>query len=499
MSNNMLLVVESLSNEKGVDQETIFQALEAALASATRKKRGEELAVRVAIDRNTGEYATFRQWTVVADDEEDIEFPEASIRLSEAHERDTSLEVGQVVEELMGSVEFGRIASQAAKQVLTQKVREAERRQVVELYMPRVGELISGQVKRIERGSLVLDLGGNAEALVPREHMIPREPVRSGDRVRGLLLGVREEQRGPQLIVSRTAPEFLIELFKLEVPEVGQGLIEIKGAARDPGLRAKIAVQAKDKRIDPVGACVGMRGARVQSVSNELAGERVDIVLWDENPPQFVISAMAPAEVESIVVDEDAHSMQIAVDEEKLGRAIGAGGQNIRLASELTGWTLNVMTEEEAETRNQDEVVKIIEQFMLQLEVDQEVAEILVEEGFTTLEEIAYVPEAEMLEIDGFDEEIVEALRARARDALLTRAIATAEHADEQPEADLLALKGVDAQLAAKLAAAGVRTRDDLAELATDELCETSGLEAQAASDLIMRARAYWFEDQGAS
>lgn len=492
MNKQVLQVVEALSNEKGVDKEIIFEAIEAALASATRKKRGEEIQVRVIIDRQTGAYEAFRQWEIVADDAE-IENPAAQLRLSEAQAQDDELEVGDVIQEPMEAEDYGRIGAVAAKQVIVQKVREAERRQVIDAYRPRIGQLISGIVKRLERGNLILDLGANAEALVPREQMIPREPIKTGDRVRGLLQDVRLEQRGPQLAVSRTAPELLVELFKLEVPEVGQGLIEIRGAARDPGLRAKIAVQAKDKRIDPVGACVGMRGARVQSVSNELAGERIDIVLWDENPAQFVINAMAPAEVESIVVDEDAHSMQIAVAEEKLGRAIGAGGQNIRLASELTGWSLNVMTQADAEKRNQAEVNKVRQLFMDRLGVDEDVADVLIEEGFSSLEEIAYVPEAEMLQIEGFDEEIITELRSRARDSLLTQAIATAEHKAETPSLDLDSLTGMTPEMAAKFRAKGINDRDELAECATDEVVAIAGLDGKAAGDLIMAARAHWF------
>ncbi len=494
MSKNVLLVVDAVSNEKGVDKETIFEAIEAALASATRKRAGEDIGVRVAIDREDGSYDTFRQWEVV-DDEVEIENPAAQIPFSEAKKEHADIEIGDFIEEPMESVEFGRIAAQTAKQVIVQKVREAERAQVVEAYKPKIGELISAQVKRMERGgNAILDLGGNAEALVGREHMIPREPLRINDRVRGLLLKISEETRGPQLIVSRTAPEFLVELFKLEVPEVGQGLIEIKGAARDPGLRAKVAVQAKDKRIDPVGACVGMRGSRVQNVSNELAGERIDIVLWDENPAQFVINAMAPAEVESIVVDEDAHSMIIAVNEEKLAQAIGRGGQNVRLASELTGWTLNVMTEEEAEERHAEEGTAAVQLFQEQLDIEEDVAVVLVEEGFTTLEEVAYVPEQEMLEIEGFDEEIVEELRNRARDALLTRAIASAEHEDEDSAEGLMSVEGMDAETAATLMAGGIANRDDLADQAVDDVVEL-GIDEERAGELIMAARAHWFAD----
>lgn len=498
MNKNVLLVVDAVSNEKGVDKEIIFEAIEAALASATRKRKSEDIGVRVAINREDGSYETFRQWEIVEDDAE-IENPSAQIKLSEAQAEQSDLEVGDIIEEPMESVEFGRIAAQAAKQVIVQKVREAERSQVIDAYKSKVGELVSGQVKRVERGgnTAILDLGGNAEAMISREHLIPREPLRINDRVRGLLLEISQELRGPQLVVSRTDPNFLVELFKLEVPEVGQGLIDIKGAARDPGLRAKVAVQAKDKRIDPVGACVGMRGSRVQNVSNELAGERIDIVLWDENPAQFVINAMAPAEVESIVVDEDAHSMIIAVAEDKLAQAIGRGGQNIRLASDLTGWTLNVMTVEEADQRHEEEGTASVQMFQEQLDVDEEVAIVLVEEGFTTLEEVAYVPEQEMLAIEGFDEEIVEELRNRARDALLTQAIATAEH-EEDDETGLMSVEGMDADTADKLKAAGILNRDDLAEQAVDDVAEI-GIDEVRAGELIMAARAHWFADEESS
>ena len=506
MNKNVLLVAEAVSNEKGVDKEIIFEAIEAALASATRKKHGGDIAVRVSVNRETGAYETFRRWEVIdesATDEEGeplaIEEPERQISLEEARKTHPDIQAGEFVEEPMESVEFGRIAAQAAKQVIVQKVREAARAQVVEQYEDRVGELVTGLVKRMERGAVILDLGGNAEAIIPREEVIPREPMRPGDRVRGYLYDVRTEPRGPQLFVTRTRPEFLIELFKLEVPEVGQGLIELRGAARDPGLRAKIAVQAKDRRIDPVGACVGMRGSRVQSVSNELAGERIDIVLWDENPAQFVINAMAPADVESIVMDEDAGSMDLAVAEDKLAQAIGRGGQNIRLASDLTGWDLNVMTLEEADAKSEAEGEQLQTMFREQLDVDDEVAVILVQEGFTTVDEIAYVPPAELLEIEEFDEDVVEELRARARDVLLTRAIASVEGGDaSEPAEDLLALEGMDETLAADLAANGVVTREDLAEQGVDELVEISGLDEQRAGELIMAARAHWFADEEA-
>ena len=497
MNKAILQVVEVVSNEKGVDIDIIFEAIEAALASATKKRYGEEIDVRVTIDRETGDYETFRRWEVLADDAdaEIFESVDRQMRHMDAVDIQADIDVGDYIEEPLENVEFGRIAAQAAKQVIVQKVREAERAQVVEAYQDRVGELLTGLVKRMERGSVIIDLGSNAEAMIPREHVIAREPMRPGDRVRGYLYEVRSEVRGPQLFMSRTMPEFLIELFKLEVPEIAQGLIELKGAARDPGLRAKVAVQAKDKRIDPVGACVGMRGSRVQSVSNELAGERIDIVPWDENIAQFVINAMQPAEVESIVVDEDSHAMAIAVVEEKLAQAIGRGGQNVRLASELTGWTLNVMTVEEAEEKSEAESRSVQEAFMEALDVDAEVAAILVAEGFTTLDEVAYVPTEELVEIEEFDEDIVEELRQRARDALLTRAIASAEHPGAEPAADLKDVEGVDDAIATKLAGAGVVSRDDLAELGTDELMEIIEIDEEAAGKMIMAARAHWFEE----
>ncbi|NGY06144.1 transcription termination factor NusA [Solimonas terrae] len=492
MNKNILLMVDVVSNEKGVEKELIFEALEAALASAAKEQYGDESELRVAIDRETGEYETFRRWTVLEDDSEDFEFPERQIKLSYAGKEQEGAVAGDVIERKVDSVDFGRIGAQKAKQVIVQKVREAERAQIVEAYQDRVGELISGQVKRLERGSVIVDLGGNAEAIILRDHLIPREPVRPSDRIRGYLYEVSPQVRGPQLFLTRTSPEYLMELFKLEVPEIAQGLIELKGAARDPGLRAKIAVQAKDKRIDPVGACVGMRGSRVQSVSNELAGERVDIVPWDENIAQFVINAMAPAEVETVVVDEEAHAMTIGVSEEKLAQAIGRGGQNVRLASELTGWVLNVMTTADAESKKDEENQSVLEMFMEHLDVDAEVAGVLVQEGFTTLEEVAYVPAQEMTEIEEFDEQIVEELRNRARDVLLTKAIAKAEQrAHAQPAEDLLAVDGMDEDTAYQLAEAGYATCEALADLATDELLESlPDFGEERASKLIMSARA---------
>ena len=502
MSKEILMVVDAVSNEKGVDKEIIFEAMEAALASAAKKRYATEqgladIDVRVRIDRDTGEYETFRRWEVVEDDA-DQEHPQRQITLSAARLDNPDVQVGDFIEEPIESVEFGRIAAQTAKQVIVQKVREAERAQVVEAFRDRVGELITGVVKRIERGNVYVDLGGNAEAMVPREHVIPREAMRPGDRVRAYLYDVRSEPRGPQLFASRTMPELLIELFKLEVPEVGQGIIEIKGAARDPGLRAKIAVKSNDQRIDPIGACVGMRGSRVQTISNELSGERVDIILWDDNSAQFVINAMSPAEITSIVVDEDSHTMDIAVADDQLSQAIGRGGQNVKLASQLTGWNINVMSESEAQEKVESELRQVQANFQAQLDVDEEVAEVLAQEGFTSVEEIAFVPTSELLEIEGFDEEIVKELRGRARDILLTQAIAAEEHADEIPD-ELLELEGMDEELARALQKIGVKTRDDLAELSTDELMEVEGMDEERAGKLIMAARAHWFEEAEAA
>ncbi len=497
MSKEILLVVDAVSNEKGVDKDIIFEALEAALATASKKRYEGDVDVRVSINRDNGDYATFRRWEVIAD-EEPLEFPDRQILLAEAVTKNPQLEVGSYIEEPQESVAFGRIAAQTAKQVIVQKVREAERAQVVDAYKDRIGELVTGVVKRVERGSVILDLGANAEALISREDMIPRENVRSGDRLRGYLRDVRSEARGPQLFVSRTSPALLIALFKLEVPEAGEGLIEIVAAARDPGSRAKIAVKTNDPRIDPIGACVGMRGSRVQAVSNELAGERIDIILWDDNPAQFVINAMSPAEVKSIVVDEDTHSMDIAVAEEGLSQAIGRGGQNVRLASQLSGWELNVMSESQAEAKSETETEALKASFMEQLDVDEEVGNILVQEGFSSIEEIAYVPVSELVAIEEFDEEIVEELRRRARDVLLTRAIAQ-EETQAEPAEDLLELKGMDRALAHRLAEHGVITREDLAEQSVDELMEVlEGMDEQLASELIMTAREPWFAEQQA-
>lgn len=503
MSKEILMVVDAVSAEKDVDRDIIFGAIEAALATATRKKNRGDIEVRVDIDREDGSYRTYRRWEVMGETDEEgnplngLEFPSRQVTLEAARamEPDLELDIGDFIEEEIDSVEFGRIAAQTAKQVIVQKVREAERAKVVDAYRDRVGDLISGVVKRLSKGNVILDLGGNAEAEIPKPELIARESVRVGDRLRGLLFEIKEEHRGPQLQVTRSRPEFLIELFRLEVPEIGEGLIEVLGAARDPGSRAKIAVHARDARIDPVGACVGMRGSRVQAVSNELAGERVDIILWNENPAQFVINAMAPADVVSIVVDEDKHSMDVAVREDNLSQAIGRGGQNVRLASQLTGWELNVMDENQAAEKSREEATKFVEAFMKDLDVDEEVATILVQEGFTSLDEVAYVPIEEMTEIDEFDEDIVNELRNRASDALLTRAIASEEALDVDPQEDLLTMDGMTEELAYKLAKIGIATMEGLAEQSTDELMEVEGMDEKQAAELIMTARAPWFEE----
>ena len=472
----------------------VFAAVEAALAQATKKLYEGDVDIRVAVDRDSGNYETFRRWKVFADDSKELEVPDHELRMDDAIDIDPGAQVGGFVEQPMESVLFGRIAAQQAKQVIVQKVREAERAQVIDAYNDRIGQLVSGVVKRVDRNGIFVDLGGNAEGFVSRSDMIVREQVKPQDRIKAYLKEVRPEPRGPQLFLTRAAPEFLIELFKLEVPEVGQGLIQILGAARDPGIRAKIAVKSNDPRIDPVGACVGMRGSRVQAVSNEIAGERVDIIPFDANPAQFVINAMSPAEVISIVVDEDTHSMDIAVAEDKLSQAIGRGGQNIRLASQLTGWELNVMSESDAEAKSETESRTLVENFMKNLDVDEDVASILVQEGFSTIEEIAYVPQSELNGIQEFDEEIIKELRNRARDVLLTQAIASEESLDSQiPADDLLLLEGMQPDLALALARRGVRTREDLAEQAIDDLLDIQGLTAEEAGKLIMKAREHWF------
>lgn len=494
MSKEILLVVDAVSNEKGVPKDTIFEAIEAALASATKKRFMEEgVDIRVCIDRKTGEYDSFRRWSVVDDED----FTELSNELPATAAKEEGLVVGDVKEELIPSIEFGRIAAQTAKQVIVQKVREAERAEVIRQYIDQQGGLVSGVVKKTTRDGLIIDLGGNAEAYLSRHEMIPGEKYRMNDRVRAILLEVNPNNRGPQLVLSRTCPEMLIELFKIEVPEISEQLIEIRGAARDPGSRAKIAVKTNDRRIDPVGACVGMRGSRVQAVSNELHNERVDIVLWDDNPAQLVINAMAPAEVASIIVDEDAHSMDVAVAEDNLAQAIGRGGQNVKLARDLTGWRINVMTEEEASGKQEQEADVLIEYFIQHLDIDEDLARTLVDEGFTSLEEVAYVPLEEFLEVEGLDEDLVNELRRRAKNELLTLEIASEEAlADANPEQALLNLEGMDRALASALALKGLTTLDDLAEQSIDDLMDIEAMTEERAGKMIMAARAHWFEDE---
>ncbi|MBW5802669.1 transcription termination/antitermination protein NusA [Coxiella endosymbiont of Ornithodoros amblus] len=498
MNKDILLIVDSMSNERGLSKEVIFEAIEAALAAVTAKRYEEDdVEIRVAIDQKTGDYETFRCWTVVENTNEPLEFPNQEMTLEQAREIDCDLEVGDVIEEPVESVKFGRIAAQQAKQVIVQKVREAERAKIIRQYEKRVGELVIGVVKRVTRESIILDMGENAEALLLREEMIPREAFRINDRLRAHLYSVcQDKKRGPQLLVSRTRPEFLVELFKIEVPEIGEEVIEIKGAARDPGSRAKIAVKTNDGRIDPIGACVGMRGSRVQAVSNELGGERIDIVLWDDNPAQLVINAMAPAEVASIVVDEDSYMMDIAVKKDQLSQAIGRSGQNVRLASELTGWTLNVMSEAEMAQKHEKEAGKIKTVFMEKLDVDEEVADALVQAGFMNLEEVAYVPKEELQGVDGFDEDISAELQRRAGDVLLTQEIAKQELDKKKPAEDLLTLPGMTAELARQLAENEVLTRDDLAEKSVLDLKEIIEIDDEAAANLIMAARAHWFSEE---
>ncbi len=489
MSREILLVVDVMAREKNVTKEVIFGALELALASATKKRFSEEVEVRVSVDRASGDYETFRRWQVVADDE--VEFPSRQIGVSDAQLRDAAVQLEDFVEEPLEPVEFGRIGAQAAKQVILQKIREAEREQILNDFLDRREHLVTGVVKRMDRGSAIIE-SGRIEALLPRDQMIPKENLRVGDRVRAYLMKIDRNIRGPQLVLSRTAPEFLVKLFELEVPEIEEGLLEIKSASRDSGVRAKIAVKSNDQRIDPIGTCVGMRGSRVQAVTGELAGEKVDIVLWSADSAQFVINALAPAEISSIVMDEDSHSMDVVVEEEQLAQAIGRNGQNVRLASELTGWALNILTEEDAQKKSEEESTKICALFMAKLDVDEEVAEILVQEGFSTLEEVAYVPLAEMLEIESFDEDTVNELRSRARNALLTEAIASEEKI-ENIAGDLQHMEGMDNATARMLASKGVSTMDDLADLAVDDLVEMTGMDGERAKQLIMTARAPWF------
>lgn len=504
MNNEIRLVVDAVSNEKNVSKEIVFEALEAALESASKKRYGADWEFKVNINRQTGDYETFRVWKVVDENATNelgevvgLQNPEAELTVEQAKAKKTDAQVGDLIQEPVPSVEFGRIAAQTAKQVIMQRLRAAKRDQVAEEYRQRIGELIAGTVKKVTRENVIIELGNNAEALLRRSDMLPREIVRIGDRVRAYLQDVRSDQRGPQLIVSRTCPEMLLELFKIEVPEIGDGLIELKGAARDPGSRAKIAVLAKDNRIDPVGACVGMRGARVQAVSGELGGERVDIVLWDENPAQYVINAVAPAEVASIIIDDDAKSMDIIVADEQLSAAIGRNGQNIRLASMLTGWELNVISQNQAQTREQEEFEKFSQLFIQHLDVTPEVAGSLVEAGFTSIEEIAYVPTQELMEVEGMDEDLLNTLRERAKDSLLTKAIAQEERLGENaPADDLLEVEGMDKHLAYTLANRGVVTKEDLAELSIDDLLEVEGMDEDRAGKLIMAARKHWFIEQ---
>ena len=489
MSRELLMLVDALAREKNVEKDIVFAALELALASATKKRFKDDVDVRVEIDRETGEYKSFRRWQIVVDEEHEL--PPQQIALTDAIEQKIDKQVGEFVEEPLEPVEFGRIGAQTAKQVILQKIRDAEREQILNDFLQREEFIVTGAIKRMERGNAIIE-SGRIEAALPKDQMIPKENLRIGDRVRAFMLKVDRNNRGPQLILSRTVPEFLIKLFEMEVPEIEEGLLEIKAAARDPGSRAKIAVKSNDQRIDPIGTCVGMRGSRVQAVTAELAGERVDIILWSPDPAQFVINALAPAEVSKITVDEESHSMDVVVDEENLAQAIGRNGQNVRLASELTQWELNIMTEAESQKKNDEEGTVVRKVFMERLDVDEEVANILIQEGFTTLEEVAYVPLNEMLEIESFDEDTVNELRSRARNALLVEAIASEEHV-ENVASDLLTLDGMDNETARVLAAKGVTTQEELADLAVDDLVELTGIDAERAKQLIMTARAPWF------
>jgi N utilization substance protein A len=490
MSREILLLVDALASEKNVSKDVVFSALEMALASATKKKfTDDEMDVRVEIDRHTGQYQTFRRWTVVQN--ELIENESRELTITDARDDDPRIEVGAVIEQPMEAVEFGRIGAQTAKQVILQRIRDAEREQLLNEFLQRREHLITGTIKRIERGNAIIECG-KLEAVLPRDQMIPKENLRVGDRVKAFLLRIDRMGRGPQLVLSRTSSQFLIKLFELEVPEIEEGLLEIKEAVRDAGLRAKIAVKANDARIDPQGTCIGMRGSRVQAVTQELAGERIDIVLWAPEPAQFVINALSPAEVNRIMIDEDNHSMDVVVEEDQLALAIGRSGQNVKLAAELTGWYLNIMTVTEAEEKHQAEDAQLRDLFVTHLAVDEATATVLVQEGFATLEEVAYVPISEMLEIDGFDEELVNELRSRARDAILTQAIASEEKVEGVSE-DLKDIEGLDAELVRKLAENGVSTRDDLADLAVDDLVDMTGIEAEAARAIIMKAREHWF------
>jgi len=494
MGREILLLVDALAREKNVDKEIVFGALELALASAAKKKFTEDVEVRASVDRATGEFTFFRRWEVVKNEE--IEVPSRQYKLHEAQEEDPESQVGEFIEEPLEGMEVGRIGAQTAKQVIVQKIRDAEREQILNDFLARKEHLVTGVIKRMERGNAIVE-SGRLEAMLPRDQMIPKENLRLGDRVRAYVWKVDRLARGPHLMLSRTAPEFIARLFELEVPEIEEGLLEIKGAARDPGSRAKIAVHSKDARIDPIGTCVGMRGSRVQAVTAELAQERVDIVLWNSDPAQFAINALAPAEVTSIVVDEEKHSMDIVVDEENLAQAIGRNGQNVRLAAELTGWELNLMTETDAQKKSEEETSKTRAEFMEKLDVDEEVADILVQEGFATLEEVAYVPLTEMLEIEAFDEATVNELRSRARNALLTQAIASEEKVEHDIE-DLMKVEGMDHDTARLLASKGIATQEDLADFATDDLIELTAIDSERAKTLIMAARAPWFAETNA-
>ncbi len=489
----ILMTVDVLAREKNVPRETVFGALELALAAATKKLLPEEDAeVRVAVDRESGDYEAYRRWLVVPD-EAGLQEPGHHIILSDAKDLDAEVEVDDYIEELLAKQEetLGRRFAQDTKQVILQKIRDAEREQLLQEFLARGDQIVNGTIKRMDKGDMVVEIG-KVEARLPRSEMIPKENLRVGDRVRAFVLKIDRQARGPQVIVSRTAPEFVMKLFELEVPEIEQGLLQIKSAARDPGVRAKIAVWTNDRRIDPIGTCVGMRGSRVQAVTNELAGERVDIVLWSDDPAQFVIGALAPANVSSIVVDEDKHAMDVVVDEDNLAIAIGRSGQNVRLASELTGWQINIMTAEESQQKQEGEQSSIRATFIEKLDVDEEIANILIGEGFSSLDEIAYVPVSELLEIEAFDEDTVEELRTRARNALLTEAIAR-EESLEKVEPAMLELDGMDKELAARLASGNIHTRDDLGELAVDELVELTGIDEERAKTVIMGARAHWF------
>jgi N utilization substance protein A len=491
MSREILLLVDALAREKNVAKDIVFSALETALASATKKRIHDDADVVVVIDRESGDYTSTRRWLVMLDEE--VTNDEGEMGIIDARELQADIQIGDYIEEELEPIDFGRIGAQAAKQVILQKIRDAEREQVLNDFLERKEFLVSGSIKRMERGSAIIEVG-RMEAVLPRDQQIPRENLRVGDRVKAFLLRIDRGARGPQLVLSRTAPDFLMKLFELEVPEIEDGLLELKACARDPGLRAKIAVKSNDQRIDPIGTCVGMRGSRVTAVRNEIGGEQIDIIVWSPDPAQFVVAALQPAEVVSIVVDEEAHAMDVVVDENNLAIAIGRNGQNVKLASELTGWTINLMSEQESAEKTAEEQQGLRALFMQKLDVDEELADILIEEGFSSLEEVAYVPLSEMLEIEAFDEDTVNELRNRARNVLLTEAIVTEEQLENVSD-DLLGLDGMDKSLAAKLAQQGIRTRDDLADLAVDELVEMAGIDEERAKALISVARAHWFEE----